>query len=85
MINLIKQFVEIFKTWPVFFQFLYLVFSFYFTFSLVADIASKIAHFASNSLPIILHGWPSGAEVEEVIHDEEEQGEEENPPTDDKK
>lgn len=62
---MINEFIQILKTWPIFFQFLYITFACYFTFCLVSDLLTKGFHFISNSLPIILHGWPVGAEVEE--------------------
>ena len=69
LIQLVKTFVEILRTWPVFFQFMYITFACYFFFCLFSDLITRGFHFLSSSLPIILHGWPEGSVIEEVDED----------------
>ena len=55
---MITELVQIIKSWPMFMQFLFMTFLFYFIFHIVNKIVFGIDNFLSEALPIILHGWP---------------------------
>ena len=60
---MIIKFVQIIESWPMFIQFLFMTFTFYFTFHIINKVISKTMDFASEALPIIIRGWPVGFDI----------------------